>query len=98
MTPEIESVGVPELTSRDIIKLMSVTYLPLCEALSAAGVICEQDLAARILDLSAPQLPAAWAKVAIALAAVLERPDCVENAEPKSSRAAFTVITGGRAK
>lgn len=95
MTLQAVSDVVPALTSEDIVKLFAVTYLPLCEMLEKAGVISKTDLAGQVLALSAAQEPAAWTRVATALAIVLRRPaelDTAATAGPPN----LTLIIGDK--
>lgn len=98
MTQQNQSAPLPTLTSQDIIKLFAVTYLPLCDALAAEGLVSKKDLAGRMRALSAAQEPAAWAQVAVALAIVLERPEEVNRATTQTDQANLTLITGGKAR
>lgn len=98
MTQQNKSNVVPALTSEDIIKLFAVTYLPLCEALSAKGLLSKKDLVGQMLALSVPQATAAWAQVAMALATVLERPAEITRSMATKDQTNLTLITGGKTR
>jgi len=95
MTGQAVADIVPALTSQDIVKLLAVTYLPLCEMLDTAGVISKAELAGHVLALSAGQEPAAWAQVAAALGTVLQRQEEAGPAAP-AEPANLTLILGGK--
>lgn len=97
MTSSDPSDPVPTLTSQDIVKLLAVLYLPLCEALEARQLIKEDDLATRILALSVPDAPAPWAQVAVAMATVLKRPADAAVHTTDGGKAKLSCIIGGKA-
>lgn len=71
--------AIPPFVGADIVRLFTMTYLPLCRLLAAGGAIDPAALARRIDARLPPEETTAWSAVAQALAQVL-RDDAVSTA------------------
>ena len=90
-----------DFSATDIVKLHAATFLPLCSALEAAGIISKGEVAKLIAAyvLEGDQSP--WAQVVVALSIVLTKDEELSQDEEDEvvSKALepFSVILGGRA-
>lgn len=101
MTPSEDQAspqGFPDLSSADIVKLQTATFLSLCTALNGAGVVRLADMATILSAHVGEADRDPWAHIVRAIAVVLTRDKDAareedRGAHPKSR--AFSVVQGG---
>ena len=103
MSDSDERLSGVVFTATDLVKLISATYLPLCDELEAAGVLNRQRLADLMGYYVEPGEVSASAALIAALQNVLRRPrggqadaPVNESLAPSAGETALRVIVGGR--
>ncbi len=95
---QASSLGVPNLSSADIIKLQAATFLSVCTALDGSGMVSFADMATILVAHADDGDRGVCAQIIRAIVVVLEREraGCPrQDGDEQSRRPPFTVIQGG---